>query len=564
MPANAPPMTVPVTSDAVAAMVRRAEKAKDRMRQWYPLLEELAHYFHNIRKGFLTEYAKGQELDIDIWDASPEIHRAKHSQAFVEAMCPRERYWVGLEPVRKELMQIDAVRLWCQMAAYYMYLVINDPAANFNEVIAEHADDASTFGSAVMFIDHDRGAGHLVFQVKHLKHFAFEIDANGALTACYCFWSMALEDLVKKFGLAKLPSEMQSEYTKPGDCSDKQHQVVHVVLPSEDYQRFGLGIGRLPMQSLWILKTGNHLLDSAGFYEMPYVLTRWYRRSGEALGRCDAMRALSDARLMQSVAAALLEITEKQSNPPMQMPIDIIRGDLELWPGGANFFEASGFQFQGDPIRPIQLGDNPAMTADYLKYLDAKIGRVFSSDLLDIPADTSKLDPKQHITMEMMKAVILAPLWSRVENETLPPILDRVFNIMLRNRALPPIPPELVGQKLVYKLDNQIADMREIAKAQSAFEAVVMPLTTQVPEIVDKAVENVDWDIAIRDLYQMRKVPQNWIKPMRQVMADRQQREQMQQAQQMAQLAQMGGPGVQKAVEAATQARDQGLLPAGQ
>lgn len=546
------------TSDAVAGIVRKAERARDKMRQWFPMFEELAVFFYNIRQGFLTEHAPGQELDMEIWDSAPEGHRARLAQAFVDAACPKDRYWVGIAPVRPELMLIDRVRIWCQMAAYYMYLVINDPDANFSESLNELADDQSTFGTGIMYIDHDRKERHLCFQVKHLKHFAFDVDANGKLTCCYCWWDMKLEDLVERFGLDALPDELQTLYRKPSEGADRCYEVIHAVLPSAQYQRFGFAFGRLPYQSLWILKKGNHQLDAQGYYEMPYILTRWYRRSGEALGRCDAMRALSDARLMQSVAQALLEITEKQGNPPMQMPIDLIRGDVELWPGGANFFDASGFQFQGDPIRPIQLGANPAMTAEYLQYLDKKIGRIFFHDLLSLPEEG--MDPQQHMGLEMMKAQILAPLWTRVENETLPPILDRVFNIMMRNRALPPVPPELVGEQLIYKLDNKIADMRELAKAQSSFEAVAQPLALEREE----AVDNIDWDTAFRDLYRMRKVPETWIRPMQDVMADRQQRQQEMQMAKMAELAKAGGPGVKSAIEGAVQARDQGLLPAPQ
>jgi hypothetical protein len=552
------------THDQFAGIVRRADKARDQMRAWFPMFEELAHYFYNIRKGFLTETVPGQEPDPDIWDSTPEEKRAKLSESFVEAMCPKDRFWIGIEPARKELMQVDEVRYWCQLAAYYMYLVIYDPKANFSEAIAELADDSCTFGTAVMLVDYDRTGRHLVFCVKHLKNIAVEVDANGKLRRFYCYWMMSTEDIIDEFGMDALPSEMRDEFLNAkdggGSCSEKKHEIIHAIMPDDDYARRGAGIGRKPFSSLWILRKGSHLLDKGSYEDIPYVLVRWYRKTDEALGRCDTMRAITDARLLQSVASALLEITEKQGNPPMQMPIDIIRGDVELWPGGANFFDASGFQFQGDPIRPIQIGANPAMTAEFMEKLQRKIGRTFHEDLLSLPEDGGS--PEQHMSMEMMKAVILAPLWSRTENETMPPILDRVFDIMLRMRALPPIPPALIGETLVYKLDNKIADMRQMAKAKQTFDALAMPLQLQHPEIVETAVENIDWDIAFRDLWSMTRVPQNYIRSMQDVVADRQQRAQEQQMAKMAELAKAGGPGIQKAVEGAVQARDQGLLPA--
>lgn len=544
--------------DGLAGICRRARKHKEEMRPWLIIWDELAHYFHHTRKGFVVDQSPGQELAEDLWNSTPEEARRKETEAMVSAMIPKDRMWPGLAPARGELRNVKAVLEWCQIAALYMYTVLYDPLCNWTERFNELADDVKSFGTGVIYIDHDRAKGHLTFMVPHLKNFAFEMDAHGNLTRTYCFWNMSLDDLVTQFGMEALPADMQEEARKDNCSTAKDKCVVHAIIPSDDYARFGLAPGRLPFRSMWILEKGCKLLDEKGYYEIPYVVVKWFSKSGEVPGRTDCMQMLPDARLLQAVSAALLEITEKQGNPPMQGPIDILRGDIELWPGGFTPFDASGFQFQGDPLRPVQIGANPAMTAEYLQYLEGKIKKGFHNDILSLPEDGGKMGPEDMLARELMKAMILAPIWSRVENEMLPPIMDRVFQIMLRARAFPPTPDELDGERLIYKFDNHISDMREAAEAQRITQGIAVSLQFEQPE----AQENLDWDTAIVDLWRRMKVPEHYILPPEVVEAKRQQRQQLEQAAQMAEVAKAGGPGIKSMVEGAVTARDQGLIPA--
>jgi Bacteriophage head to tail connecting protein len=553
--------------DAVAGIVRRAKQRKEDSRQWFILYEELAHYFHFRRKGFLAEITQGQELNDDIWNNYPETARRRLTEAFVSSACPKDRMWIGLMPANQALAMLPHVRAWCELVSHIMYTIIYDPQVNFTERMNEQADDASTFGMSVIYIDHDRRKRHITMSVHHLKNFAFEFDVNGELTRQYCFWNMSIDDIVEMFGIEALPKEMQEKYHEYEGKNDKCEEVIHAIIPNTDYLRAGFTApGRLPLQSLWILGKGEgHVLGSGGYYEFPYVVPRWYRRSDEGRGRGVAENALPDARLLQAVAAALLEITEKQGNPPMQGPVDILRGEIELFPGGFTPFDASGFQFQGDPLRPVQLGNNPALTAQYLDRLEAKIADAFFADAFSMPqrdANGKTSEVSDPVAQGMVAAAKLGPVFSRVENEMLPVILDRIFSISARARAFPPPPQEFAdGEQLIWVFDNHIADMRQINEAQRILQGIsATAQLAQIPQ-AGQALENLDWDAAFRDIWYKMRVPQSYMKDPQVVAALRQQEQQQQQAAQIAELLKAGGPGMKQAVEGATQARDQGLLP---
>lgn len=548
--------------DTLKLLVQRARGRREADRQWMLLFEELAHYFHSSRKGFVTDFPEGQDLQDDNWNSTPEDARTTHSQFLVAAMCPKDREWPGVKPARVELREIPEVKAWCEAVGKIMYAVLYDPRVNFTEKVNEVADDASAFGSAVAYMARNVKEKHIEICVEWLRDFSFEIDGNGKVTTQYCFKLWPISSLVREFGLENLPKELQDEWSSPNADTEKKHELLHIVMPNDEYARFGLGPNRLPYKSIWVLTKfcEKALDDSGGYYTPPYVLVRWFRRSKEAWGRCDAMRALPDARLLQSVSAALLEITEKQGNPPMQGPIDILRGEIELFPGGFTPFDLSGFQFQGDPLRPVQIGANPALTSEYLQYLEKKIEKQFHLDVMRTPEPDGKSTMEDNVAWSQRLAQVLGPIFSRVENEILPPMLDWLFDQLIHTRSLPPMPEILLGERLEYHFDNYIADMRDAAEAQRSINGIAVTAQFERPEME----ENLNWDIALRDLWTKLKVPGKYIRPMEDVEESREQRQQMEQAAQMAEIAKAAGPGLKSGVEALQQSQGQeGLVQAG-
>jgi len=273
-------------------------------------------------------------------------------------------------------------------------------------------------------------------------------------------------------------------------------------------------------------------------------------------GRGVAESALPDARLANSVASALLEITEKQGNPPVQAPLDILRGDVEMFPGGITLYDSSGFQFQGEPIRPVQLGANPALTHEYLQHLRGEVNQAFMQHVASA-AREGKLGKEQMQTMRDQFADQALPLMTSIEDELLPPILDRVFSILVRTRSLPPAPQKITGMRLDYKFDNRVADMRDLSEAHDIIQSLMALLQMQRPELV----ENIDWDATFRDLLRKMKFKESYLLPLKDVLAGRKQQAQMQQAQQLAEIAKAAGPGMKGMADAAATTQEAGLAP---
>ena len=147
------------------------------------------------------------------------------------------------------------------------------------------------------------------------------------------------------------------------------------------------------------------------------------------------------------------------------------------------------------------------------------------------------------------KLLMLGPVLERLHSELLDPLIDRTFNIMMRNNLMPEPPKELDG------IDLKVEYISVMAQAQRAIgtgaierlAGFVGNLAAAKPEVLDK----LDADQSIDEYAEMLGVPPKIVVSDDQVAKIRAQRAEMQKQQMMMDQAQssvqMAGTGAQAA-----------------
>ena len=140
------------------------------------------------------------------------------------------------------------------------------------------------------------------------------------------------------------------------------------------------------------------------------------------------------------------------------------------------------------------------------------------------------------------KMRLLGPVLGRLQSELLKPLIDRVFNILLRNNQLPQAPEFLSGQDIEIEYVSPLAKAQKSTELQSIMRAIeIMGSLSNVAPVF----EHINMDKLVRHLADIVGVPQKILKPQNELNVERQQaqqqQEQMQQMQQVQQLAEAGG-----------------------
>tara|TARA_B110000977_G_scaffold182867_1_gene244940 strand:- start:140 stop:664 length:525 start_codon:yes stop_codon:yes gene_type:complete len=140
------------------------------------------------------------------------------------------------------------------------------------------------------------------------------------------------------------------------------------------------------------------------------------------------------------------------------------------------------------------------------------------------------------------KMRLLGPVLGRLQSELLKPLIDRVFNILLRNNQLPPAPESLSGAEIDIEYVSPLAKAQKSTELQSIMRAIeILGSLANVAPVFDY----VNFDNLVKHVADIVGMPQKLLKSQSQVNSEREQKQQQQQEQmqmqQVQQMAQAGG-----------------------
>jgi hypothetical protein len=292
----------------------------------------------------------------------------------------------------------------------------------------------------------------------------------------------------------------------------------------------------MPFESVYMeYKNGNELSVS-GFKEFPFVVPRYLKASHEIYGRSPAMTALPDVKMLNEMVKTTIKAAQKQVDPPLLVPDDGFLLPVRTVPGGLNFYR-SGTR---DRIEPLNIGANNPLGLNMEEQRRDAIRAVFYVNQL-MMQQGPQMTATEVIQRNEEKMRLLGPVLGRLQSELLKPLIDRVFNILLRNNQLPPAPEFLSGQDIEIEYVSPLAKAQKSTELQSIMRAIeILGSMANVAPVFDY----VNFDNLVKHLADIVGVPQKILKSQSQVNAERQQAQQQQQEQmQMQQLQQVAKAG---------------------
>src|SRR5260370_15215053 len=249
------------------------------------------------------------------------------------------------------------------------------------------------------------------------------------------------------------------------------------------------------------------------------------------------MDALPEIKKLQQETRRKAQGIDKGINPPLVADVQLKNQPASLLPGGITFLQ--GIMSTGnDGMKPTYGNwkpDSASITED-LNEVRARIKDTFFNNLFQV---ASQFETRSNITAvewDMRKSeslVMLGPVMTRIHNEVLAPIIDRVWGIMSRANIIPPPPPEAAGRELDIEYISVLQTSQQAAMAGS-IERILQMASTLAG--IDPAVtDNIDFDMAIDVYSSMLNTDPRIILSPADLLAIRKQRAQQQAQQQQAQ-----------------------------
>lgn len=507
-------------------LVNRYSKLKADRGNWDHHWREVAELVYPRRADFDVKRADGEKRMTKVFDSSAIHANELLASAMIALNINPATTWFKSKTTN---MDEEAAR-WLDNASKVMLDEINSADAGFYTSAYEYFMEFCAFGTAAMYADEPESLNGVRFQARSLSEIVVAEGAKGVIDTIFRRFEWSVNQIMERW--PDNTSEVVHKHFNKGEV-DAKFPIIHCIKPRDVRDKSKKDTANLPIESIYILKEDNIILEEGGFHESPLPVGRFYKSPMETYGRSPAMTALPDIKLLNEISKVTIKAAQKSVDPALLIPSESFVHPLRTQPSGINVFDSSNGLTAQQAIGQLP-SSNPDIGVDLIQFYIDKIRSMFFVDQLQL-AGSPQMTATEVLQRTEEKTRLMAPILGRVQTEFLYPILDRVFGILNRQGKFGAAPQSLPAQ-FEFEFTGAVAQSQRQTEATGFLRSVeaMSPLLELNPELL---LENLNADLLLRETLQTFGVGMDKLSDEDDRDAARQQRAEQQQAQQQVLMA---------------------------
>ena len=516
---------------------------------WWTHYRELADYFLPRRYKWLitpNQQNRGSPMNQHIIDSTGYLCAMNLAAGLMSGKVSPIQPWFGLQLGRLDSTGTSPASIWLAQVERLLLAVFAE--SNYYTSMSQYLMDLVIFGTAVMLIYEDF-EDVILCRNPCAGEFYVDIDGRYRPTVLGLEYVMTVRQVVEEFGLENCSTSVQDSYKLTNGAGLGREIIVAQLIELNDDNRgympkrfkfrecfFEWGGAASPQNN-----SGDNrgFLRTTGYYEQPNITARWYLTSNDPYGRSPAMDALGDQKQLQLESRRKAQAIDKMVNPPLVADIQLKNKPASQLPGGITYI--NGFSSTGKPgLASIYNSTFPVKDiVEDLGEIRERLKFTFFNHLFQ---PISQFETRSNVTaveIQQRRAeslIMLGPVFERLDNECLRPIIERTFAIAKRAGILPPPPPEIAGQDISVKFVSMLKLAQDATDAVAVQE--VLSLAGNVAGVDPQIMDVIDTDMALEIFSKRKGNPPEVIRTAQAIAAIRQQRAQQQAAAQQSDTAQ--------------------------
>lgn len=457
--------------DPIKEIVSRFEHLEDRRANWDTHFQELADYMLPRKADIVRKRSRGEKRMELIFDGTALQAVDLLSASLHGMLTSGATPWFHLAIKDPDINRNDEVQRWLEDSSKRMIRAFNQ--SNFETEVHEMYVDLVVFGTGCMFVEMD--GENLRFSTRHISEFYIAEDQFGLVDTVFRKYKIPARQAVQRFGYEAVGQFIQRKFDKK---PDEEVTLLHAVLPRDDRDPEKQDNKNMPYASVYICMETKMAINISGFQELPYVVPRFLKATGEVMGRSPAMVALPDVKMINLMSKTIIQAAQKQIDPPLLVPDDGFLLPIRTQPGGLNFYRAGS----RDTIVPLNTGANIPIGLQMEEQRRAAIRSAFYVDQL-LSGATPNMTATEVVQRQEERMRVIGPVLGRLMNEMLRPLIDRAFAIMLRNEMLAAAPEILQGRDIDIEYVSPLARAQKSSSLNSTMKAleILLPLAQSLP-----------------------------------------------------------------------------------
>lgn len=453
-------------------------------------LQDIRDHIRPISGSFTGAEAAGAKTRGAILDSSGEDASDLLSSSVHGYLTNPGTTFFGIRTKDPDLMRGNQVQAWFERAVKIMMFGFEDFETGFMSDIGQVYGEDADFGTTCMYIA-DRPGKLPLYQAQSLTDYWIDQDDEGVVDTVYRRFQLSARNAVARWG--DKAGEKVVKAAK-SDKLDTTFTFLHAVTPRNNGRTGLLASGEMPFASHWISVEDKTLIAEGGYQDMPYIVGRWAKRSGELYGRGPGMKALADDKMLQRAMTVTIRGVEKQVDPGLMVFDDGVVGAIRSGSNSITTIRRDLLTGRQSPIQSMPFGGAPDVGEAFMVSIRERIERAYFNHLLRQLRDP-RMTATQVLEIKEETLKILGPFLGRIQNELLGPIIMRTFGIYFRAGYFPPPPDVLRGERIEVEYVSPIARARKLSEARAVSQLydVIAPISDRNPEVLDR----IDDDAAV-------------------------------------------------------------------
>lgn len=485
-----------------------------------------------------------------LFDSTGRHAAAILANGLASLIIPREEVWFEFSAPPALRQDDEAVRFFRNASAIAREYF---EASNFYEEAQESLIESAVYGTSALYIgDLDENRDTIHFRHLPVKTYLIAEDATGRVNRLFRDLHLTPLQAADEFGIDRLPAKVRDKLDTAEAATTKFHFVQAVYPRTERPSDDAPERDRTPYVSATVFADTKEIVTSSGFHEFAFACHRYRRFGRTPYGFGPGTYALGDARQLEQLNELADLATEKSVFPPVVAPSSL-EGEIGIGSAEITFVDPT------DPnsaaiLREWATSARYDIALDRLREKRDQLERAFHVDLFQL--FSSRAREKQPMTATEASLVAgekltqFSPTFGRLVSEFLDPILTRTFGILFRAGLLGMPPSSVIGPDgksiasptVTYKNAIMLAMQERNNMAFSNFLALISPAAQVDPTVFDA----IDMAAASRLIARNAGLPEEIIRPSKDVAAMQASRAQAQQAQQAAMIAEQAASAAGK------------------
>lgn len=521
--------------DGAGKLIKQYEAIAGERGTWESSWQDIADHILGHRD-FNTQVTTGGRRRMHtIYDTTALLSVSLLSGGMHSLLTNPAAEWFHIKPQDDRLMEDREVAIWFEDAENQMYNAFNRPQSRFSSQMHEMYIDWVSFCTGGFYIGDRPGRG-IMFSSRPLSELFVAEDEEGVIDTVFRKFQYTALQAVEAWG--------DAAPKKAKDAIDKnQHQqksdYLHVVRPAESPLPIPFELSGMPFDGFYVSIEEKRTLSRGGYREMPYMVPRWEKDSGESYGRGPGFTALPDAMMLNQMKKTLLQTGVLKVRPPIVTDDD--EATVDLRPGG-KMVTRTNAKFES-----LEIGGDLGWGDWLLKSTREQVQQAFHWEILQMIRDP-RMTATQVLELSAHVQRLLAPVLGRAHSELLHPIISRTYGILARGGYFLPAPPALVGQPVKVEYVSPVARAQKDGDAKAIVD--LFTVGANLAQVDPKVLDIMDSDEAMRFIGAQKGVPIRVLRSREDVQAIREERMQEQERQMQREEALQGAETAAKVLPA--------------